>query len=136
LARRIYGETVAHLVAPSRYPYQFAGNYAKYAENPSTMEVDTHCLVALMAPRPLLLSTASTDGWSDPYGEFLAAVAATPVYKLLGKEGIDSKEFPPAGQQVGKDLSYLMVQGGHGANDWDLWIKFMDMHLKPASAAR
>ena len=44
-------------------------------------------LVALMAPRPLLLQTGSTDYWSDPKGEFLAAVAAEPVYKLFGKQG-------------------------------------------------
>jgi len=37
-------------------------------------------LVALMALRPLLLQTGDTDYWSDPKGEFLAAVAAEPVY--------------------------------------------------------
>ena len=30
LSHRDYGETIAHLTAPSRYPYQFAANYAKY----------------------------------------------------------------------------------------------------------
>ena len=46
LARRDYGETIAHLVAPSRYPYQFAGNYAKYGPDPNKLAVDTHCLIA------------------------------------------------------------------------------------------
>ena len=36
-------------------------------------------LVALIAPRPLLLNTGSEDKWSDPRGEFLAAQAASPV---------------------------------------------------------
>ena len=31
LSRRNYGETMAHLVAPTRYPYQFARNYANWA---------------------------------------------------------------------------------------------------------
>jgi hypothetical protein len=44
-------------------------------------------LLALMAPRPLLLQTGDTDYWSDPEGEFLAAVAATPVYQLFGLKG-------------------------------------------------
>ena len=131
LARRNYGETIAHLVEPSRYPYQFAGNYAKYAKDPNTSPVDTHCLVALMAPRPILLSTASTDGWSDPYGEFLAAVAATPVFKLMGKQGLDNDKFPGAGPMVGHELSYINVTGRHGTPDWDAWLTFMDTYLKP-----
>jgi hypothetical protein len=130
LARRNYGETIAHLVTPTRYPYQFAGNYQKFAADPNTSAVDTHCLVALMAPRPILLSTASRDGWSDPYGEFLAAVAATPVYKLLGKQGIDSNKYSNVGEMVGHELSYLMVDGQHGSADWDLWLTFMDTYLK------
>ncbi|KPL22484.1 MAG: hypothetical protein AMJ75_08000 [Phycisphaerae bacterium SM1_79] len=131
LARRNYGETIAHLVTPSRYPYQFAGNYQKFAANPSTSAVDTHCLVALIAPRPILLSTGVRDKWSDPYGEFLAAVAATPAFKLLGKQGIDSNKYSNVGEMVGNELSFLMTNGGHGSADWDLWLKFMDTYLKP-----
>src|ERR1051326_231306 len=85
LSRRNYGETVAHLTASSRYPYQFCANYQKYAEHVDQLPVDAHMLVALIAPRPVLLQTGSTDYWSDPKGEFLAAVAAGPVYRLLGK---------------------------------------------------
>ncbi|GEM_PF-195377 len=132
LARRTYGETIAHLVEPTRYPYQFAGNYAKYAADPATSLVDSHCLVALMAPRPILLSTGLTDAWSDPHGEFLAAVAATPVFELLGMKGIDRPAYTAGcGEMVGGALSYLMVNGGHGATDWDRWIAFMDAHLRP-----
>jgi hypothetical protein len=133
LARRNYGETIAHLVAPTRYPYQFAANYANFAKDPNTSLVDTHCLVALMAPRPILLSTASTDGWSDPYGEFLAAQAATPVYKLLGKQGVDDNVKFSTGPIVGHDLSFINVKGGHGTPDWDAWLKFMDEYLKPGT---
>jgi hypothetical protein len=84
-----------------------------------------------MAPRPILLSTASRDGWSDPYGEFLSAVAATPVFKLLGVQGLDSDKFPAANERVGHDLSYVMVEGGHGTPNWDVWLKFMDENLHP-----
>lgn len=130
LARRNYGETIAHLVAPTRYPYQFAGNYQKYAPDPSLSKVDTHSLVALMAPRPILLSTGIQDGWSDPYGEFLAAKAATPVYELFGEKGIEDDKYTEVGEMVGNELSFLMTTGGHGSTDWDLWIKFMDKYLK------
>jgi hypothetical protein len=133
LSRRNYGETIAHLTAPSRYPYQFAGNYGKYAEHVDQFPVDANLLVALMAPRPVLLQTGSTDSWSDPKGEFLAAVAAAPVYRLLGKQGLDTGEMPKAGEPILHDIGYLMHEGGHGTipSDWDTYLKFMEMHLHP-----
>jgi hypothetical protein len=133
LARRNYGETIAHLVAPARYPYQFAGNYATYAKDPSHLAVDTHCLIALIAPRPVLLQTGDTDRWSDPKGEFLAAVAARPVYELFGKREPKDDEMPHAGQLAGDTLAYYMHAGGHGTipSDWDVYLKFLEQHLKP-----
>lgn len=133
LSRRNYGETIAHLVAPSRYPYQFAANYAKWAADPNTAPMDANLLVTLVAPRPLLLQTGNGDKWSDPKGEFLAAVAATPVYELLGKRGIDVAELPPPGKLVGDTLAFIMHDGGHGMvpADWGVFLDFMDKHLKP-----
>ena len=96
LSHRDYGETIAHLTAPSRYPYQFAANYAKYGGFPDAAPFDSHMLLALIAPRPVLLQTGSTDYWSDPKGEFLAAVAAGPVYKLLGKQDLGTDVWPAA----------------------------------------
>lgn len=135
LARRNYGETIAHLVAPGRYPYQFASNYAKYAKDPSQLAVDTHCLIDLLAPRPVLLQTANTDHWSDPKGEFLAALAARPVFALFGKQGPTTDEFPPVGQLVGDTLGYYLHAGGHGTipSDWDIYLKFLAHHLKPGT---
>jgi hypothetical protein len=96
------------------------------------MPMDAHMLVALMAPRPVLLQTGSTDGWSDPKGEFLAAVAAGPVYKLFGKQGLDTDQWPPAGQAILHDIGYLMHEGGHGTipSDWPVFLKFMQMHFQ------
>lgn len=133
LSRRNYGETVAHLTAPSRYRYQFAANYAKYADQVDKLPVDAHMLIALIAPRPVLLQTGNTDTWSDAKGEFLAAVAAEPVYKLLGKQGLGVTELPPAGQPILHTIGYVMHDGGHGMvpSDWDVYLKFMAMHLNP-----
>jgi hypothetical protein len=133
LSRRVYGETVAHLVAPSRFPYQFAVNYQKYAQHLDQMPMDAHMLVALIAPRPLLLQTGNTDLWSDPKGEFLSAVAAGPVYKLLGKDALDTDVWPAAKQPILHDLAYYMHDGGHGTvpSDWDIYIEFLKAHLHP-----
>jgi len=133
LSHRNYGETIAHLTAPTRYPYQFAENYAKYAGFPDTAPMDANMLVALIAPRPVLLQTGSTDSWSDPKGEFLAAVAAEPVYKLLGKDGLGTDVWPAAKQPILHDIGYYMHDGGHGMvpTDWAIYVEFLKKHLHP-----
>jgi hypothetical protein len=131
LSRRNYGETIAHLTAPSRYPYQFCANYGKFAQNVGKFPVDANMLVALIAPRPVLLQTGDKDFWSDPKGEFLAAVAAGPVYRLLGKQGLDTDQMPAAGTGIFHTIGYFEHAGGHGTipSDWDQYLKFMQMHL-------
>ncbi len=132
LSRRDYGETIAHLVAPTRFPYQFAINYQKWAGKANEMPWDAHEIIALVAPRPILLQTGSTDKWSDPYGEFLAAKAATPVFALLGKKGIAQYSMPATGKPLMTDLGYLMHDGPHGVMpaDWPVFLDFLDAHLK------
>lgn len=131
LSRRNYGETIAHLTAPTRYPYQFCANYGKFASHVDQFPVDANLLVALMAPRPVLLQTGNQDFWSDPKGEFLAAVAAGPVYRLFGKQGLDTDEWPAAGTPILHTIGYFMHDGGHGTipSDWDVFLKYMQMHL-------
>jgi (4-O-methyl)-D-glucuronate---lignin esterase len=132
LSRRNYGETIKHLTAPSRYPYQFCANYQKYADDVDHFPVDSHMLIALIAPRPVLLQTGDQDFWSDPKGEFLAAVAAGPVYQLLGKQALGTDRMPPAGAPVLRTIGYFMHAGGHGTipSDWDVFLNFMQMHLQ------
>jgi hypothetical protein len=132
LSRRNYGETISHLAAPSRYPYWFCPNYSKYGDQVDKFPVDAHMLLALIAPRPVLLQTGNTDKWSDPYGEFLAAVAAEPVYKLLGEKGLETDKMPPPDRPILNTIGFFMHTGGHGTlpSDWDVFLKFMQMHLK------
>ena len=133
LSHRNYGETIAHLTAAGRFPYQFAANYAKYGGFPDKAPMDANLLIALIAPRPLLLQTGNTDNWSDPKGEFLAAVAAGPVYKLLGKEDLGTDAWPGANQPIFHDLSYFMHDGGHGMvpSDWGVYVEFLKKTLHP-----
>jgi hypothetical protein len=129
LSKRNYGERIKHLAV--RYGYQFAKNYQKFGDHVEQFPVDAHMLAALIAPRPLLLQTGNTDKWSDPIGEFQAAVAAAPVYELLGKQGLGTDELPPAGKPILNTLGYLMHDGGHGTvpSDWDVYLQFMKEYL-------
>ncbi len=53
------------------------------------LKVDAHSMVALVAPRPIFINGGTGgDSWQDPQGMYLTTQAATPVYKLLGEEGV------------------------------------------------
>jgi hypothetical protein len=134
LARRNYGENIKHITDTSRYYYQFAPNYHSYANKIDSLPFDAHMLLALMAPRPLLLQTGDTDYWSDPEGEFLSAVAAAPVYQLFGLKGPDAiTKMPKANEQslLMNALGYYMHEGGHTVlpDDWKLFISYMKKFL-------
>lgn len=131
ISRRNYGETVAHLTEGTRYPYQFAANYGKYGADVTKLPVDANLLVALIAPRPLLLQTGTTDNWSDPGGEFFAAVEAGKVYRLLGKDDLGITELPAPDQPIFHTLGYFMHEGGHGTIplDWEVYLEFMKRYL-------
>jgi hypothetical protein len=130
ISRRAFGETIGHMNA--NFAYQFCANYQKYGKHVDQLPVDAHELVALIAPRPVLLQTGDKDLWSDPKGEFLAAVAAEPVYKLLGKQGLGTDQWPVAGQPILHDIGYYMHAGGHGSmpSDRPIFLKFMEMYLR------
>jgi hypothetical protein len=102
-----------------------------YGDRVDQLPFDGHMLVSLIAPRPLLLQTGDTDYWSDPKGEYLAAVAASPVYRLLGTDGLTADQYPAAGQPVLSTLGYYMHAGRHGIlpQDWPVFLSFMQRHL-------
>ena len=133
LARRNYGENINHITDTSRYYYQFAPNYHLYGNKVHSLPFDAHMLIALMAPRPLLLQTGDSDYWSDPKGEFLSAVAAEPVYKLFNKNGPGTIVMPEAGDTslLMNPLGYYMHKGGHTVlpEDWKLFIEYMKKYL-------
>jgi hypothetical protein len=135
LSRRDYGETVKDM--NTKFGYQFCRNYQRWGDHVNEMPMDAHMLVALMAPRPLLLSTGSQDRWSDPRGEFLAAVAASPVYELLGQHGIGTTEMPPVNTPSLHTLGFQCHEGKHEVLpwDWEQFINLADMHLKATKDA-
>jgi hypothetical protein len=97
LARRNYGEVLENVTAPGEY-HLMAGNFLRYAGPlvANDLPVDAHELIALCAPRPVFLAsgTPDSDGWTDPRGTFMAAAAAGPVYRLLGKKELAAVSFP------------------------------------------
>src|SRR5690606_36595360 len=135
LHRRNFGELVENIASTYAYHWM-AGNYLKYA-GPLTwndLPVDSHELIALAAPRPVFIGTGMVekgDGWVDPKGMFMAAVAASPVYELLGKRGMGTDVFTPVGEAlVEGELAYRQHAEGHtAAPNWPTFLEFAARHF-------
>jgi hypothetical protein len=165
LLRRKYGELIENLNGSTEYHWM-AGNFMKYGGRWDTLPVDSHQLIAMVAPRPVFLSAGSgpltnpdgtiqlmtaddtrcqpnrgpcvtqpvniMDAWVDAKGTFMAGVGADPVYRLLGKKGLGTTEFPKieTGLMDG-DLTFRQHAGGHtdGPN-WPVFIEFADREFK------
>ena len=119
-------ETVAAINAS--FPHWFPPTYKAYNDRVNALPVDQHELLALIAPRRVVIGSATDDGNADPEGEFLAYVAAAPVYGLygLGDTGLPSSTWPSATDRGfrGPAMSYHRRSGGHGltAADWDVYL--------------
>jgi hypothetical protein len=117
LSRRIYGETVG--VITKSFPHWFCPAFATFANREADLPTDQHELLALTAPRPLYVASAIEDMWADPRGEFLAAVAADPAWRLFGLTGLGTTDRPPVDTPVGRTVGYHVRRGRHDLIDYD-----------------
>ncbi len=132
--RRNFGEIIENVAGAGEYHWM-AGNFIKYAGplNGGDLPVDGHHLLALCAPRPVFMGTGDKgDEWVDAKGQFLAAVHAGPVYKLLGKRDLGTTEFPALETAlVEGDIAFRQHSGGHtpGPN-WPTFLQFASRYFK------
>ena len=125
------GETFANIT--EAFPFWFCGNIMKYAGKPEDLPFDQHFLLSLIAPRYLLVGSASEDLWADPISEEDCCRAVTPVWKLLGKEGYLGGDGPCETDWVYDKgtIAYHKRDGIHffGRPDWLVYMDFMEKHL-------
>jgi (4-O-methyl)-D-glucuronate---lignin esterase len=131
LSSRWFGETVARI--NTSFPHWFTSGYKAYNDREESCPVDQHELIALIAPRPVLVNSATQDTWADPRGEFLGAAGAASVYKLLGTDGISQTECPAPDTLLTSRIGYYLRPGPHDVTlkDWQAYVTFADKHLGP-----
>ena len=105
-----------------------------FNDQPDRLPFDQHCLIALVAPRPVLLANAVEDTWANPAGQFEMLKAADPVYRLLGVEGLAADQMPPVGKLLDSRLGYYIRPGKHSMTkgDWKVFLDFADKQWGPA----
>ena len=104
----------------------------RFSENTSRLPFDQHCLIALCAPRPVLLPNAEDDLWANPSGQLELLKAASPVYKLLGAQGLADGDKPEMNKLIDSRLGYFIRPGRHAMTrpDWEIFVTYCDKYLK------
>ncbi len=124
------GESVKQI--NDRFAHWFNAAFKQFNEQPERLPFDQHCLVALMAPRPVLLSNAIEDQWANPSGQFDVLRAAAPVYRLLDAGGLETDTMPETGRLSAGKLGYSIRPGKHSMtrDDWRIFLDFADAHWR------
>jgi hypothetical protein len=149
LHRRNFGEAVENLTGSGEYHWM-AGNFLKYgtaesrfgSRTPGDLPVDAHMLLALCAPRPTFISYGVPEKgdakWLDQQGSFMAAIAAQPVFRLLGARDLGrsddyrTEKMPPVNSGLlDGQLAWRQHDGGHtDAPNWKYFIPWASKQLK------
>jgi lysophospholipase L1-like esterase len=152
--RRNFGEAVENLTGSGEYHWM-AGNFLRYgaaeasfgSRNARDLPVDSNELIALCAPRLTFISYGIPEKgdakWLDQQGSFMATVAASPVFRLLGAKDLGvtddyhTAKMPPVNTGLlDGQLAWRQHDGGHtDAPNWKYFIpwadKFLNYHPGP-----
>jgi Prolyl oligopeptidase family len=124
LHRRAVGENLA--LMNGVYPHWFADSLTAFNGNEEALPVDQHMLVSLLAPRGVVVGSASMDEWSDPEGEYLGLAHASPVFALWGSPPVVPEGWPAPGASLYvAPRGYHLRVGEHDLTRWD-WEGYMN----------
>lgn len=125
LARKNTGERISNIC--TQFPFWFCENYKNYMDAEENMPFDQHYLVAAIAPRKVLIGSASNDPWADPVSEFLCCAASGEAFEGF----VCEDRLPEVGECFFKGkIGYHLREGLHyfGREDWLRLIEFIKEH--------
>jgi hypothetical protein len=124
------GESVKQI--NDHFPHWFNAEFKKFNDAPDKLPFDQHLLIALCAPRPVLLPNALEDTWANWEGQFEMLQGADKVYRLFGVEGVRTSKLPPSEQLVDSRLGYYIRPGKHSmtTGDWKIFLDYADKYLQ------
>jgi len=124
------GEKIANI--NKRFPQWTCGNFKKYSNKEDSLPFDQHFVLALVAPRPIYVASATADAWADPHNEYLSAYYASSVYQLYGIKGIQHPEVPKFEAPITGVVSHHIRIGKHDIleYDWNNFIQFAKENIK------
>ena len=113
----------------------FCENFKRFSgELEDEKPYDQSFLLALIAPRYLLIGSAELDSGADPTSEFLTALHASDAWELLGKKGLICDDvMPRPGDCLGDgNILYHYRAGTHflSLDDWKAYMRFLDSKFK------
>jgi len=125
-SRGTVGESVEAI--NTHFPHWYNAEFKKFNQQTDRLPFDQDCLIALVAPRPVLIGAAEEDTWGNPAGVFDMAVAGDPVYRLLAVKGLDADKMPGMNRIVGDRVAYFIRPGKHSMAevDWDFFWNYAD----------
>jgi len=115
------------------FPHWFCDNFKAFNDDVTKLPFDQNCLVALCAPRPVLLTNAEEDQWANPGGQFDVLRAAAPAYELYdAKKPVAADTMPATGKLAAERLGYFIRGGKHSMtpDDWKVFLEYADTWLK------
>lgn len=128
------GERIDDFIRLGSYDW-FSESFKKYSgELENSKPYDQSFLLALIAPRYLLVGSAELDDGADPKSEFLTTLHASAAWEVLGEKGlVTPDEMPRPGAFLGEgNILYHYRKGKHffSGDDWDAYIRFLDSKFK------
>lgn len=109
------------------FPQWFCQSFLKYSDNEVSLPFDQHMLVALIAPRHLMIGCAQEDYWADNEGQFLSCYLSSKIWELYGKSGLrlNGDCMPRVSDSLTEgELGFYIREGSHFLSRYD-WNKYM-----------
>ncbi len=131
------GAALTHVIAPGSesvfainlaFPGWFDDVYPTFAMNETRLPIDQHMLIALSAPRLVLVTDGADDAWAEPSSAEQAVGLADPAWSLYGETGIVTE--PDGTHSLAGDLAWRVRPGVHELthDDWTTFLAFARAH--------